>query len=621
MVQKLRTIYYFIRIVPRLGVWNMAYMIWYRFSLKSGLRRFLFPAESLNSTGVFFDKNVNVVKPLSFSDKLLETADRILAGELRYYGYHWIKVGNPPNWFRDPFSGNDFSNTNKHWTLLPDFSGVGDIKNIWEVSRLSWVPTLAAAYSCSGNEKYIDGLNSWLDDWSDKNPANTGPNWKCGQEASIRIINIVIALTVLEQVQTPSSKLLHLIDQHLSRIDKNFLYSIAQDNNHGISEAAGLYLGGAFLRKADPLRFQKAYHYFLKGKKWLENRVGRLIMSDGSFSQHSIVYHRMVLDVLSVVELIRIKWELEKFSSQYYSKISSAIYWYSAFIDPESGNAPNLGPNDGTLLFDFGIIKYRDFRPSLMLASAAFNITVEQELVSVHPLLELFDVNAIINKKSVFAGSQLFNEGGYCKLAGKDSTVFLRLPKYKFRPSNSDGLHIDLWKNGVNIIRDAGSYSYAVSSEEKRRFSGTGGHSTIQFSNNDQMPDISRFLYGNWLTPNFTEFDKSNNSASCGYTDHMGNEHNRSVYETQNGWKIKDNIITKSSSATLRFLLSPDEWELNDNTLANSDLNMSFSSDIIEGIVISNGWESLFYMEKQEIQVLEVSLAGSGTVETLIEYK
>ena len=76
-------------------------------------------------------------------------------------------------------------------------------------------------------------------------------------------------------------------------------------------------------------------------------------MDDGTFSQYSIVYHRMILDLLSAVELLRNEWSLGSFSDSFYQKVNLAIEWYSSMVDPISGNAPNIGANDGTYLFNY----------------------------------------------------------------------------------------------------------------------------------------------------------------------------------------------------------------------------------------------------------------------------
>ena len=621
MISKYKKLFYLLQVIPKLGFWNVAYTVWYRLTLKSGIRKLYFPLISSGPGTEFFKEAAQLFGSLSQSNELVETADRIIGGELRYYGYKWIKVGRPPQWFLNPFNGREIIDRERHWTKLPDFSDIDDIKNIWETSRFNWVPVQAMAHRITGDEKYITSLNSWLQDWNTKNPVNLGPNWKCGQEASIRLFNILIALQILGQIDDPSEGVLFFIANHLKRIKKNVYYSIAQNNNHGISEAAGLYLGGEFLYRFAPQNYRWARKYSLVGKKWLTDRVGKLFLDDGSFSQHSIVYHRMVLDLLSVVELFRNKFRLEKFPPSYYSKISSAIDWYSTFIDRESGNAPNLGANDGTLLFGFGLINYRDFCSSLVLSSSVFKRPLSVDQPSKHPLLEVFNVELAKNGGKSGSKSRLLKDGGYCKLDGSESTLFMRLPEYKFRPTNSDGLHIDLWKEGKNLIRDAGSYSYAISREEQKLFSGTAGHSTVQFDYCDQMPQISRFLYGKWLKPEFIEADINDNKISAGYTDYCGNTHSRTISEFHKGWSIEDNINGSAETAVLRYLLAPGDWRIDGFCVINSEMTVKLESNIIQNVNLKTGWESLHYMEKQPIPVLEIELAVPGIVKTFIEFK
>lgn len=42
--------------------------------------------------------------------------------------------------------------------------------------------------------------------------------------------------------------------------------------------------------------------------------------------------------------------------------------------------------------------------------------------------------------------------------------AMLRYPRFRFRPSQADALHLDLWLEGRNLLRDAGTYSYNTES-------------------------------------------------------------------------------------------------------------------------------------------------------------
>ena len=136
---------------------------------------------------------------------------------------------------------------------------------------------------------------------------------------------------------------------------------------------------------------------------------------------------------------------------------------------------------------------------------------VNNSLSRPHILENIFNINPKLFYKKEINESISFFDGGFVKLTRKNGFALLRLPKYIFRPANSDALHIDIWQNGSNWVRDAGTYSYALENSDLDKFSGTKDHSTIEFDNKNQMPRISRFLYSNWLKVSFFNFDLNNN--------------------------------------------------------------------------------------------------------------
>ena len=44
---------------------------------------------------------------------------------------------------------------------------------------------------------YLNTMNKLIKDWMIKNQFNLGPNWKCGQEASIRVINLIVSYEII----------------------------------------------------------------------------------------------------------------------------------------------------------------------------------------------------------------------------------------------------------------------------------------------------------------------------------------------------------------------------------------------------------------------------------------
>ena len=212
-----------------------------------------------------------------------------------YFGWKENKTKNIPNWHENILTGMLVNQPELNWWEISDFdSSLGDIKGVWEASRFDWVICFAQK-AAQGDLLALEKLNLWLNDWCDKNPPYKGVNWKCGQEASIRIMHVAIAALILKQHEKLSPSLSTFIKAHLLRILPTIHYAVGQDNNHGTSEAAALFIGGSWLLLlGDPL----GEKYYRKGRYWLENRAEKLIESDGSFSQYSTSYHRVMLDTL-----------------------------------------------------------------------------------------------------------------------------------------------------------------------------------------------------------------------------------------------------------------------------------------------------------------------------------
>ncbi len=604
----------YFKTVYKLGFSNVLLVLYYRIFTKSLLTKLYFPQKEFKElSSVFLPSTKKKTVLESQRIRIIKCADSILDGNIYYYSYHKQNVGENPDWFLNPFNMKTFKGFQKHWSKLNDFnSEIGDIKNFWEISRFNWIGTLIQAYVTTLDEKYLERINLWISDWLKENPPNTGPNWKCGQEASIRILNLILAQEILNP-DIVTNDLKDYLEIHIDRINPTTFYATVQKNNHGLSEGCALFLAGYFLWKN--YKKKKYYSVYQKGLKLVEDQVRKLILDDGTFSQYSIVYHRMILDLLSIVELLRKEWNIDSFSETFYKKVNLAIEWYSSMIDPISGNAPNMGANDGTYLFNYDHKKYRDFRPTFLLASALFNKPIPENFVTSHNLIEMFKIPKIhIEKKT--PNSKIFSQGGYLKLVRKDGMAILRAPKYLFRPSHSDALHIDIWQDGLNCIRDAGSFSYALDSHELDVFSGTKGHSTIQFDNRNQMPRLSRFLFGGWLEPSHIEFSKSDNRMSVAYTSADNNYHFRCVNKIEKGWKIQDKISGQFKIAVLRWILNRSDWIIKGNVISNGKISLNIISNHNVSLKLKNGEESLYYMSKVPVPILEIEFSAECSINT-----
>ena len=81
-----------------------------------------------------------------------------------------------------------------------------------------------------------------IDAWCAANPPFRGPNWACAQEAAFRILHLGLALALWGTDRAPAPGARRLLVVHAQRIAATRAYALAQDNNHPISEAAGLFV-------------------------------------------------------------------------------------------------------------------------------------------------------------------------------------------------------------------------------------------------------------------------------------------------------------------------------------------------------------------------------------------
>lgn len=595
-----------LKTLRRLGLLNLFRVAAYRIGLKSGLHPvlriqepsacppfFRMPAKPLNQLTANTDWNSDIVR----------------------FGWHKQPLqSSPPDWFHNPFSTYPQPKELLDWWRISDFA-TGDIKGLWELSRFDWVVAWSTK-AANGDKEALEKLNQWLENWAQENQPYKGPNWKCGQEASIRVMHLITAAWILNQDTKPEQGLVDLVRAHLQRIAPTMSYAIGQQNNHGTSEACALFIGGSFLADRDP----RADAWARKGRRWLEERAAALIASDGSFSQYSMTYHRLMLDTYSLAEAWRRHRGLPAFSARLRERLAAATDWLWTMTDAKSGDAPNIGANDGAHLLQLASSEYRDFRPSVQLAAALFR---DADAFGPGPWsTPLLWLGVADGKPCDAPSSQSFNIGGYHVLRTTSSFAVLRYPRFRFRPSQADALHLDLWHKGNNLLRDAGTFSY--NAEGGELFASTAAHNTIEFDGRNQMPRLGRFLFGDWLKTEAVELVKDDGvkaSAAAAYTDAHDAGHHRAITLNASSLICVDTISGNFSEACLRWRLAPGHWYIDGDIVRNGSHSIAIE---FGGVSISptlgTSVESRYYLQKTELTELSVKVSRPGILVTKIAF-
>lgn len=412
------------------------------------------------------------------------------------------------NWF----NGYVHSNS-RRWFEIVDFDpNAGDIKGVWELSRWYWAIEIATDMTLSLQYKR-DLLDGFVKLWVYQNPYLHGPNWKCGQEASLRLIHFLVAMRLLgygPNDLSPAQR--QLVIKHLRRIQPTLSYAKGQKNNHWISEAVGLVIGGLWLEGDS-----SSEKYYKRGIRELGEALEALFNDDGSFAQSSFNYlrHALTLVAISRLEIFRSGRECRIFES---TKLKNALRLFDHFCDSSSTTTHNWGANDGSNPLAISKSEFLDPSAHKCFYDYCFKgIYSDTANFVVGSLMKTYDLGIELpTKSSCFESGKIdsavhkngfteFPDGGLVFYRNSNYRILVRLPKFNFKPSQDDVGHIDVIHNGKGVLLDGGTYSYFTDDDMFSYFQGVMSHNTLyRTSEKYSMSKLSRFVFGSWTKGSWT---------------------------------------------------------------------------------------------------------------------
>jgi hypothetical protein len=545
-----------LKYIGQFGIRPLALFALYKFGLKTGHYK---RAESrrvdtshLVPTHLFpLPSHEQLIRTLGDEGKmsLLKEADEIVAGNFHMFGGEHVPLQLT---FDQPL---------QHWTayetdhqLLSTLnSQISDIKFLWEPARFGWAFVLGRAYHITQDNKYADAFWKYFESFTADNPAYLGPHWMNGQEVALRLMAYVWGREVFETAPASSAErsaaLLQSITDHASRITQTLVYARSQNNNHLVNEAAAIYSAGVLLKNPQ---------WRALGWRWLNWAFQNQIGGYGEYIQHSANYHRVMLQTALWVNLIKDDdWPRATLQA-----LGRATHWLFSLLDLASGRTPNLGANDGALIFPLSSTPFNDYRPVVQAAARAFIKTqIEPGIWDEMPLWF-----GLAPAGKTYEPEHYLSDN----LRGRESWAYLRASTFKSRLSHMDQLHLDLWWRGLNIAQDAGTYLYNAAPPWDNLLVSTRVHNTVMVDGRDQMTRGGRFLMLDW----FPAYSKSEIAAEedvlqrikANHTGYCGIKHERTVTVYANEkWLIEDKLTRRRTAShvyRLHWLLPDWEWKL-----------------------------------------------------------
>lgn len=497
-------------------------------------------------------------------EDLLAEAQAVCNGQVRLFGGPAVPLElTPPA----PLS---------HWTTHAQSQAGGDAQDpklIWEHGRFGWAYTLARAYHASGEAQFAEAFWTLCESFLEANPPNLGPHWASAQEVALRLMALVFAYQVLSHAaaSTPARRLRlgQAVGDHAARIPPTLAYARAQNNNHLLVEAAGLYTAGLAL-PAHPA----AKRWRRLGWQLANHALQAQIDPDGTYIQHSANYHRLMLQAaLWVAALARAQSQTLPLEAR--ERLAAATEWALALLDPPSGAMPNLGPNDGAYIQPLAACPFGDHRPVVAAAALAFR---GERRLPPGPWDEATLWLGLDPGQGHTAQPQLAPTDRLPVVhnPGNASWAYLRAARFRSRPGHADQLHVDLWWRGHNLALDAGTYRYAAPPPWDNALAGTDVHNTVMIDGQDQMRPAGRFLWLGWAQAEVISREQDARgqlnrlvARHDGYR-RLGVIHQRSITVHADGhWSIMDELLPAGAGspraehdARLHWLVPDWPWTL-----------------------------------------------------------
>lgn len=514
-------------------------------------------------------------------------ADRVVAGELPYFGAEWRPFSGGAAWWTNPRTGATVSRE-LPWHQASFYSPkYGDLKLVLEPSRWAAAYVLGKAYILTTDEKYAEWFWQLFEDWCRWVAPFEGPLWLCGQEAALRIAAWAFAIQALER--SPSSTferqrlLFAAVWAHAQRIQVSLPYAISQRNNHAVIEPVGLLTAALILPHT--LDQRGLIRYSLTA---ITRECDRQFYEDGSYIQHSLNYERFALQgLLWAVALVRSSGLRNVVTEPWIEAMRRAADFLGALADEDTGRVPNLGSNDGAEFLRLDSSPFWDYRP---IVDACRYIESPSTSRAAESAFWLFgavpqDESVTVSYRSSPTTAEVFGPGGVVILRGRSGRAILRASSYEHRPHQADQLHADVWWGSENVAVDAGTYLYNGEPPWDNGLARTAAHNTVTVDQRDQMERLGRFLWARWSRATVAVRPRTTGTPLVVDLEHdgyrrVGVTHRRTVAmldDSGTGFVVIDRLraIDDSSHAyCLRWLLgAEDAWETDGGVVELATLN------------------------------------------------
>ncbi|MEU0471176.1 heparinase II/III family protein [Streptomyces olivaceus] len=505
--------------------------------------------------------------------RLVAEADRLLAGHVEYFGVLRDDLADP-DWWYDPRTGRRAPWGYAFDVPYRDEEAVGDIKQIWELSRHQYLTVLAAAYAVTGDERYAERVAEHLRSWWASNAPLRGVHWTSGIELGIRLLSWVWIRRLLDG--WPGAAALFegnpvALDQiwHHQRWLAAFPSRGSSANNHAVAEAAGQFAAAC------------AFGWFPDSARWrtdalrsLERHLRSNTFGSGLNRELATEYHGLVLELglSALAEADAARVPVPATVRLVLLRMTDAL---AALVDdrlrpPRQGDADD---GHGLVVDGTGTDRWASL---LATGGAVFGpldwwpavtgTDVRTPLLTalVRPCGEEGVAPAVsrpARRPAHFADAGLTvlrgPAGIWCRCDGGPHG-FLSIAAH----AHADALSVEVRLDGVDVLADPGTFCYHGQPVWRRYFRSTLGHNTLELDGTDQSVSGGPFLWTRHARSRVLAVETPQEGVSRWCAEHDGygrTVHRRRVelVDASRELRVVDEVRGEGRAVRLAFHLGP----------------------------------------------------------------
>jgi heparinase II/III-like protein len=436
---------------------------------------------------------------------VVEAADRLLRGEWEVLGVTRTDL-RLPNWFADPVTDRR-APADRYAFRINHRSEeqTGNIKQIWEISRLQHLTLLATVWFLTGDEAYAARVDEQLRSWWRENPFLSGVHWTSGIEIGIRLISMAWIRRLLAgwpgvadlfERNELAVRQIRWHQQHLAA----FRSRGSSANNHVIAEAAGQLVASC------------AFPWFAESGRWrqqsarlLESELDRNTFPSGIGRELASDYQCFVAE-LGLLAAVEAEVSDRPLNASAWQRLCAMVDSGAALLD-ERMCPPRQGDGDEgrALLLD---APAPNRWPSLLAVGEALFGRLDW-WPPVQPDAASTIIGALTGEPRAIPGRPKrrpwrFADAGITLLRTSDRQVpeiwcrcdggphgFLSIAAH----AHADALSVEVRYGGVEILADPGTYCYHGEPKWRSYFRSTIAHNTVEVDGQNQSGDGGPFLW------------------------------------------------------------------------------------------------------------------------------